>query len=296
MRIWATIAAVCLTVYAGCANAAPAFREGEVYEILTSYETSEEGSDGSTGTSSGYDTIVVKIVKVTNEGLELEYDLPVDYQDIPAEKKALAREQFWQFPARIFEPTGGPKQLLNAAELERRLDIWLSKAKIERSLCGRWYFTWDAFKVECDPQSVLAQVETFDPTVRTIRDGIAYPDDAALEPIILKQNAAKTMPLSFSGSGPIDANKIRKAAAEQRVITSQILRNETTMEEALKQQANDKISGIVTVMIETDSDGEIIKKTHTRAVNTITPDNVSTKRIVTSVTERKKILPKENEG
>ena len=288
--------AICLTVYAGCANATPAFREGEVYEIHTSYETSEEGSDGSTGTSSGHDAIIVKILKVTDEGLELEYDTPVDYHDITAEKKALAREQFWQFPARIFEPAGEPKQLLNAADLEKRLDIWLSAAKIERSLCGRWYFTWDAFKVECDPQSVLVQIEAFDPAVRTISDGIAYPDDGALTPIILKQKGSGIAALTFTGRTSVDADKLRKAAAEQQVITGQILRNEISMEDALKQRNDDTISGTVTLTIEVNEKGEVVKRTRDTDVTTVTPDGVSTKRTTKTVTERKKISPKENEG
>src|SRR5688500_6405172 len=86
---------------------------GEEYEISKRYETSEQTSDGSSGSSSGRDVILERVIGVREGGLELEYDLPKD-------ATAKDRARSWQFPARVFRRANGSMHLLNSPELESR--------------------------------------------------------------------------------------------------------------------------------------------------------------------------------
>ena len=95
------------------------------------------------------------MIAARDTGIELEYDLSRD-------AKAEDRARIWQFPARVFKPSNGPMQLLNASELEARLEVWLKAAGWDRSVCGRWIFTWNAFRIDCDPQSIIKAIEAID--------------------------------------------------------------------------------------------------------------------------------------
>src|SRR5256885_8993574 len=64
---------------------------GEEYEISKRYETSQQTSDGSSGSSRGRDTILERVIAVREGGLELEYDLPNN-------ATAVDRARSWQFP------------------------------------------------------------------------------------------------------------------------------------------------------------------------------------------------------
>ena len=145
-----------LLVPAFAARAEPqASRAGDVYEITTDREASGETAGGeSTGSSHDRDAIIERVVAVRGDGLELEFDLP-------KEATADDRARTWQFPVRVLKPAQGPMQLLNRPELEARIDTWLKAASLTRAACGQWYFTWSAFQIQCDPQSVIGGIEPF---------------------------------------------------------------------------------------------------------------------------------------
>ena len=94
---------------------------GDEYEISSRYETSEKSSEGASGSSRGRDTYLERVIGVRDGGVELEFDLP---------KNATAddRARSWQFPVRVFRPNDGAMQLLNAREMETRVDDWLKAA------------------------------------------------------------------------------------------------------------------------------------------------------------------------
>src|SRR4030095_13399672 len=148
---------------------------GGTYELRLNRESSDRSSDGSEGSSNDRDTISERVIAVRGDGLELEYDLP---NEATQEDRAAS----WQFPARLFKPWSGPTQLLNRAELESRLDAWLKAAKWTRDICGHWIFTWNAFRIECDPQSVLKTIAAFDLRSAELRDGAPYREDRAVGP------------------------------------------------------------------------------------------------------------------
>jgi len=135
--ILAAFATILLTASAAMAQSARP-NAGDQHHIVVSYQTTEESTDGSTGSSSGHSTMLERVIAVSDLGLELEYDLP---DDTTAEDRA----RTWKYPARVFLPTEGPQRLLNADELEARLDNWLTLAGWSRDVCGSWIFTWNAF-------------------------------------------------------------------------------------------------------------------------------------------------------
>jgi hypothetical protein len=95
---------------------------------------------------------------------ELEFDLP-------RETSLEDRARDWQFPARVFASSNRPLQLLNRLELEARVRSWLKRGGLTEALCGRWVFTWTGFKIECDPNSVLEMLETYNLRLSDLRDG-----------------------------------------------------------------------------------------------------------------------------
>ena len=100
------------------AHGAPAQRTvqpGDTYEITKTRDSSSQDSDASSGSTHDQDTFVERIEAVRPDGLEAVFDLP---QRTTKEE----RRQVWQFPARVFKPRDGQFQLLNAPELEKRVD------------------------------------------------------------------------------------------------------------------------------------------------------------------------------
>jgi len=140
MAVIGAVAFQALDAHAESPQALP--KLGDEYEINRSYETSQQTSDGlSSGCSRGRDTILERVIGVREAGFELEYDLP-------REATAEDRARSWQFPVRVFKPSSGPMQLLNRSELEVRVGGWLKAAGWTRAVCGRWIFTWNAFRID----------------------------------------------------------------------------------------------------------------------------------------------------
>lgn len=90
------------------------------------YETSRQSNDGASGSSNGRDTILERVIGIRENGLELEYDLPKN-------TKSEDRARNWQFPVRVFRPSGGSTRLLNRPELEVRIEGWIKAAGLTRA-------------------------------------------------------------------------------------------------------------------------------------------------------------------
>jgi hypothetical protein len=266
MRFLVIMAALALPTPTWCAEPSfPAPRVGEISEIRHEYRTEDQTDDGSSsGSSSGHTTIVERVIGVRVDGLELEYDLPND-----ATKEDRARE--WQFPARIFRPFRGTPQLLNRVDLEARIDAWLKLAKLNRDACGTWYFTWNAFKVECDPQSVIASVEGYNLWIADLAEGTLYRTPQAREAAPLTRLAGSN-PASFVAELVIDPEKLRQEQAEGDVIVSQMLGKPQTLDEALRARSSETISGSSIVTFDTDASGQVRRRTELVKLTIKSPD------------------------
>ncbi|MGK6357089.1 hypothetical protein ACMGDH_17910 [Sphingomonas sp. DT-207] len=264
------------------AQSQPAPKAGETFEIIRSYETSEETSGGSSGSSRGHSTLYERVIAVRDGGLELEYDLEEDAT--PEE-----RRRNWQLPARVFKPSSGPMQLLNVSELEMRLDGWLKAGEWDRSVCGRWIFTWTAFHIDCDPQSIIGTIEEVDLRSHELREGALFHDPMARKPGILTAKPVEPDGMLFTTLLEVDPNAMRRERAEADVITGEILQKPTTLDAALGERAKEQVSGTISVTLEADAAGQAWKRTKVSKVQTARPGGESENRTAKEIVERRRI-------
>lgn len=262
------------------AHGQPALKKGQEYEIQKSYETSESRSDGGSSSSHGTDTLLERVIDVRADGIELEFDLP---KDATAEE----RSREWKFPARVFKPSNGALQLLNRPELEARLGRWLEAAKWTRAICGRWIFTWNAFRIDCDPQSVIEVVKSYDLTSADLRDGAPYQDIAGRGPGILARKSAGPDRVTFSTVLEVDPNAVRRARAEGDVVIGEIMQKPVTLDAALRERAKQSISGTISVTYETDAAGIPHRRIKVTKLQIKSPDGTSETETATETVERR---------
>ena len=255
---------------------------GSTFEIVRVAESEFQRGDQGNGSSYDSDAIIERVVDVRDDGLELEYDnLPP-----PAGKDSAGN---WQFPARVFKPNSGPTLLLNAPELEARLDPWLAKAKWNRAICDKWIFTWNAFHIDCDPQSAIAIIEPFDLRPSELSEGAPYRDDRALAPVSLKQIAKSDNGSSFAAELSIDPDKVRRAQAESDVAVGTMTGQPVTLDDALRNHAADRVSGTIVVTFETDSAGEVKRRKTVTTIETIDSEGMKGTRKTTETVERERV-------
>lgn len=255
---------------------------GDTYEITMTRDSSQQGSDGSSGSSHDKDTIIERVTGLRADGLELEYDLP---------KSSTAEERGsnWQFPARVFKPLRGPAELLNGAELETRLDGWLKAAGWSRAVCGHWIFTWNAFRIECDPQSVITTTDAFDLRSADLREGAAYQDASALAPGTLVRKASGSDGATYSVEMPVAPDAVRRAHAETDVATGEILNKPLTLDAALQARVKENISGTISIVFETDQHGNVLRRTKLTKLKITKADGNSESDSTTQTLERRLI-------
>lgn len=266
---------------ASAQGAASTYRVGDAYEVTKSYTTSSRTSDNSTSSSSGHDTIEERVIAVHDTGVELDYDLA---NGVEAEERA----RHWEFPARILRPSRGPTRLLNAAALQARLAVWLKAAGWDRSVCGRWIFTWNAFRIECDPYSVIQTIGTFDLDTGDLHEGAVYRDPDAVAGGTVVEKAGATGPAFVVALEP-DPNAVRRARAEADVATGEIMRKPVTLDAALRDRAKEIVSGRITVTLELDAAGAVRKRTKETMLDIALANGTSEHQFATEVVERRRV-------
>ena len=281
--ILAAFATLLLTASAAMAQSARP-NAGDQHHIVVSYQTTEESTDGSTGSSSGHSTMLERVIAVSDLGLELEYDLP---DDTTAEDRA----RTWKYPARVFLPTEGPQRLLNADELEARLDNWLTLAGWSRDVCGSWIFTWNAFFIECDPASVLAEIGAISFQSVELSEGAAYAHPDTMGPATLARSSNGPNGGAFTAVLQVDANAVRRSRAESDVAVGEMMEEPVTLEQALLNRSTEQISGTVAVTFEVDQAGRPSRRTAVTILEIIDDEGVTESRRSTVTVERRSILP-----
>lgn len=282
-RLVGVIASLLLLTPVAHAEVLPdAPKVGDTYEITMTRDSSQQGGNGSSGSSHDQDTIVERVTGLCADGLELEYDLP---KSSTAEERA----SNWQFPARVFKPLRGPVELLNGAELETRLDGWLKAAGWPRAACGHWIFTWNAFRIECDPQSVTKTIDAFDLRSADLREGASYQDASALAPGKLVRKAGGPGGATYSVDMPVDPDAVRRAHAETDVATGEILNKPLTLDAALQARAKENISGTISIVFETDQHGNVLRRTRVMTLKVTKADGSSETDSTTQTLKRRLI-------
>lgn len=256
--------------------AAPALRAGDTAEIRLSYSTEEHGKSSS-GSSSGHDTILERVISVTAEGVEYEYDLPLSVTKADHKRE-------WFFPVRVFRPSVGAAELRNRPELESRLDKWLASAKWTREMCGRWIFTWNAFQIVCDPKKALDAVEPFDLRAVHPHDGATMANPAALENGIIRRTASSESGVTYVSEFAVNPAVVRQERAEAAVVVGEITGEPVTLQKALNDLAKEQVTGTIRITYETDPDGRVRRRTTETNLETKQPDGAfeTSKRIETA--------------
>lgn len=253
---------------------------GDVMVLQKRYETRRTRSDGTPlASSSGVTRLSVRVAAVRADGRELVYDLP------PGATQA-DRTRNWQFPARVFEPDRGATTLLNQGELESRLAGWLTSANRDRSVCGQWIFTWNAFYIDCDPQSVLATISSFDLRVADLGDQAVYVDKDASEPGRLAAASQANGGRIYTTQLPVDPEVVHRARAEADVVAGAILKHPVSLDAALEAHRKDRIEGTISVTLEADTSGAIWKRVRVIRSQTVRADGSTEIETQTETVER----------
>jgi hypothetical protein len=213
----------------------------DTYEIRLESVSESRSNDRSSGHFSSKGTLVERVIALHDDGIELEFDFPE--QALP-QKRALD----WQFPVRVLKSSGRPFQLLNGAELETRVRAWLQSGKLTQAACGRWIFTWTAIKIECDPESVLQMLESFDLRLGDVRDGTLHNERGARGPAPLRRSSLDAGGATYAAELEIDPDAVRRVRAEADVALAE-MRGKTplALEAALHARAAERISGTIAI-------------------------------------------------
>jgi len=271
-----------LSIIVSVAGASPPAPEvGDTYKITLIRETSHK-SALSSGGSQNRTTIIERVIGLRADGLELEYDLPETTTD-------KERARHWQFPTQVFKPLNGPPQLLNSAELEERVDSWLKTFGVPRAACGRTIFTWNAFRIECDPQSVIKIIESYDLGAANLQDGAPYYDAAARGVGKLAKKVVEPDDVSFTAEVPVDPDVVRRTRAEADVTIGELTNKPVTLEDALRQREKQIISGTISVVFKADPAGNAHRRTKVTTIDIKGSDSESETSTTTETLERQLI-------
>lgn len=228
------------------------FAEGDEFEIVSTYETKSEG-DSSSGSSRGTNAYTERVLSVKPAGIIREFDVRLEAD----EERELAD---WQFPAQVRDRVGLNPSLANRAELEARRDAWLTAAQLSQEACGKHYFTWTVFKVECDPEEILTLIDELDLTKMDFRDGAQIDFPGAL-------SAARLNRLNDDGGlevygveFEIDPDDVRASRAEAAVVIAQLLGKPITLSDAQAEQARIDYSGTINVRYEISHDRNLMRR------------------------------------
>jgi hypothetical protein len=257
-------------------------RVGDTWEITSDRETAQQSNDGSAGSSTDRDAMIERVVGVRDTGLELEYDFPKG-------TAAGDRDSTWQLPARVFKPLHGPLQLLNGPELEARVDGWLKSGGMTRAACGHWIFTWNAFRIECDPQSAIQIIKAFDLTPDDLRDGALYKDPKARGPAPLTRKKAGPDGAMFMVEMAVDPEAVRREQADADIVVAELNKKALTLEAALRARSAETISGTIIITFDTDSAGEVRRRTRVTKLEIKGPGQRVETQTVTETRERRRV-------
>lgn len=255
---------------------------GDQYEIVRSYNTSMHGDDGSSGSSNGRDTVLERVVALREGGLELEYDLPES-------ATAVERKGNWRFPASVLWSANGKIELLNGNELDARIDSWLNAAGWTREVCGRWIFTWNAFRIECGPTSVIDEIRSFDLRSFVPANGVTYRPVGTSAPGVVSLTSTGSRSSIFEVKAPLDSGFVHRSRAEADVVVGEISGKPVSLSDALRQRTKDIVSGTIRVTFETDSSNRVWRQSTQTVQTTKRPDGTVETESVTRVLERRKL-------
>ena len=222
------------------------------------------------------------LIGKTFQGSEYAYDLPTTATQ---EEREIA----WQFPIKIFKANDGIVTVSNAAEIDARGDQWLRRAGLPRTACGHWYFTWNAFRVECGSASARDMATVFDMGPDGLYAGFLINDPDASKVDALRETVDSANVHQLVAVLDVDPEKVKRDRAERDVVVGEIVRKPVSLNAALKTHASEKISGTKTLTFELDADGRVRKRKSHSLIKVELLGGVVKTQIVDIVLERRRI-------
>ncbi|MXP46399.1 hypothetical protein GRI43_03195 [Altererythrobacter luteolus] len=216
------------------------------------YERSSVSSDGgSNSSSSGQQSLIETVMRNTDDGVVLRYDLPRD-------EAGNTRTKFWYFPADVLERPDGSLELLDVDSVKSRIDQWLTQRNIPREACGHWTHGGGfPYRVDCDPDSILDQIEAFDLRMPRLEAGAEFSHPMASSPGILERLAAPRTGYFVVLS--IDQQKARAEEAKNALILAQMLDEDLSREQAESDAAQTDFQGSIRMEFDLEPTGSVIK-------------------------------------
>lgn len=224
------------------------------YVLQLAYETETTGTDGEvTSSASGRQAIAERVIATTPEGIEAEFSLPFDPEDIRGNER-------WMFPARMTIAPDGTMTLRNAEELAARNAAWLAEAEWTAEVCSRWAFSWTAVQIRCDPGAAIEAVEGYGMHPGGLAEGQPFALEGALGPVVLSRKGESAGRIVLTGTGPVDPAHIRKQEALGALVVAEVSGEKLTPEQAEAKAAGIAASGTLTVTFEVDAAGMVWKR------------------------------------
>jgi hypothetical protein len=255
---------------------------GDRFRITLFHETAAKGEDGSSSSSRGGHEYLEEIAAVRADGVERIYDVPLE----PDSEERLIT---WQFPVHVLETNDGGIEVLNRDELERRRDAWLEAAEIAEEACGTWYFTWNAFQVECDPDAIVETIRAIKIQPDDMMVGASFKHPAAHEPGELTGGDEEGVGVLRSAHMLLDPDYIHRAKAESDVIVGQLMQEPISFEEAYSKRKAERITGTIDVSLEADPEGRVWKRTTAITSETTEVDGNVERSVSTETVERRRL-------
>jgi hypothetical protein len=254
-------------------------RPGDTY-YLSRQQHSEFSGDRSSGSGTDNDAIKERVIGRHDGGVEIEIDL---IDGTSAEDRA----RQWQLPARILRLDNGSFRLLNTAELESRVDDWLEYGQLTREMCGKWIFTWNAFKIECNPQAVLATAAAYDLRVN-VQPGTQYVAQVGSDPVTLRADPVDSMLLV--AETPINPEAVRRERAQADLVAAQVYGKPLKFEDALEAHTGDRIDGTITTRFRIDEAGRVLSRQQVVQLMLVEASGMKMESTVTTTIERQLLL------
>jgi hypothetical protein len=240
------LAAVAAPTAAWAGESAP-----DHYVIESRYETETEGDSGS-GSSSGRNTYT-EFVRDEAGGCVLR---SFDVVDDSKRPRPLA---IWQFPLVLRECPGAAPVLANREAMLGRRNAFLAAMGVGEEACGKHYFTWNVFQIECDPDEAVLWLAQIDLAAIRLEDGAEHVlADTGTRVTLQQVSDASPGARAFSGSGVVDPAFLRDKAVETIMVVAEVSGETITREEAVEQVAARQFSGETAItLVEEPAAGRI---------------------------------------
>jgi len=120
-----------------------------------------------------------------------------------------------------------------------------------------------------------------------LRNGAMYQDSGARAPTPFSQKAVGSDGSTFVVEMAVDPDAVRRERAESDVVVAEITRKSLTLDAALRARSAEQISGTIIISFDTDSAGQVRRRTKITRLEIKGADGKSETQTVTETVERR---------